>query len=171
MQTKVFEKLKTYRYLFSKYEDFRNVIKQYSGHLNPEYCLIDFKIHEMKIGEIPCRPIWHYDGTNNPSIDPKTDYCLYLSGTCQSQTKFFITEPPLLNATESEIHKYALSMEKDNPTYHIPYNRWNHYTSENLHAAVKAKTSGTRLLIRLKNIKSNHCDYNFHPSPPNWSRE
>ena len=150
MKTKVFEKLKRYDYLSSKYEDFRYIIQRYSGNLNLENCLIDFKIHEMKIGEIPCRPIWHYDGTNYPSLNAPADYCIYLQGDALSQTKFFSFEPLLFDGTEKEIHDYATNLEKISEIVYVDFNGWHHYTSHNLHAATKSTTTGTRILIRLK---------------------
>lgn len=155
MKTHVFEKLKRFDYLASKYADFKSMISQYSGPLNPEYCLIDFKIHELKMDEIPCRPIWHYDGTNTPNIEPPVRYCLYLTGEAISQTKFFSVEPALYDGTEKEIHDYATGLEEARETRNLDFNVWNHYTSHNLHAATKSLTAGTRVLIRMKEDVAN----------------
>jgi hypothetical protein len=152
MQTLVFEKLTSYKKLISKYDDFKNLILQYKGNLDPEKCQIDFKIHKMAKNDVPCRLIWHYDGTNRPHQSPVVDHCLFLTGDALSNTLFFKHEPRWMDGTEQEIHQYAKESMKNHPVNPIDFGIWNHYTSHNLHTATKSKTTGTRILIRLKNI-------------------
>ena len=153
MKTIIFEKLQPYSKLW-KYEDFRKHIIKYSGSLDPENCEIDLKIHLFeKVGEVPCRPIWHYDGTNSPSTDSLWKYSLFLTGDCISRTLFFKNEPDWFDGSEKDIHKYASGLQKQGePTRSLDYEKFTDYTNKNLHTGVNSENTGTRILIRLKEI-------------------
>lgn len=150
MIVKVFEKGCTFKYL-QKYDLFRDKMSSYSGTLDPSNCSIDFKIHDLNVGEVPSRPIWHYDGTNSPSVDPTVKYELLLSGTALSATRFFVEEPDPIDGTEGFIHKKAKVLEeKGLLVRYLSFDTWSLYTSRNLHSASPSLCSGERVLIRLK---------------------
>lgn len=155
METVVFNKGKSYRYLYARFEDFRHIALKYVGNLDIEKCEYDYKIHKLNVGDHPSRLLWHYDGTNNPLTCPIVDYGLYLTGDAICPTEFFENEPEPLHGyqnTESDVHRYAVKIiETQWPKiYSIPYDIWNLYSNRNLHTATKCTQSGTRLLIRMK---------------------
>ncbi len=152
MKTIIFEKYKPYSYL-KKYEIFSEIMKNYSGKLDPEKCSIDLKIHELNFGDCPARPVWHYDGPNDESVVFKYKYELYLQGEGYCPTKFFLLNPKILPfGTEKEVHLAAKKYEVANPDriYYIPYDTWNFYYSHDLHSATKSIGKETRVLIRLQ---------------------
>lgn len=157
MKQLIFEKFKSYKHL-TKYKDFVSIMENYTGSLDPEKCLIDYKVHELEFGDCPARPIWHYDGTNNPYYDKKVRYELFLQGGGYCPTKFFIIGPKELpSGTEQEVHLAAKKYETANPNdvKWIDYNIWNLYSSTSLHAATKSNGKETRILIRLE--EQNEC--------------
>lgn len=160
MKTLVFEKLKSFQYLYNSYQVFRKEITKYSGTLDPENCEIDLKIHLFEsVGEVPCRPIWHYDGTNEPTKVPVWKYSLYLTGDGISQTRFFVSEPVPFDGTEKEIHQYARTLEIQNElTRSLDYDMFHEYDNKTLHTAVRSTNCGERVLIRLKEKTNTHIE-------------
>ena len=150
MKTLVFEKGKSYKFLTNKYQDFRDLVSKYHGLLDIENCEYDYKLHRLDVGECPCRPIWHYDGTNNPTVDPEVQHALFLTGTSYCPTLFFKETPVLVNSTEKNIHDWHNDLEKTQETFPIHYDVWTLYTSKTIHRASHAETAGERLLIRIK---------------------
>lgn len=150
MIAKVFEKGCTLKYL-QKYDLFREKMSSYQGSLDPGNCSIDFKVHVLSLGEVPSRPIWHYDGTNSPLMDACVKYELMLSGDALSATRFFLREPEAITGTEAHIHKQAKRLEDEGlEVRYLSFDVWSPYTSRNLHAASHALVAGERVLIRLK---------------------
>jgi len=117
-----------------------------------ELCTFDIKIHKLNKGDCPCRPIWHYDGHNDPFNTPLNYYMLFLQGNAECKTKFFKNEPPLkCENTERSIHNLAKFYENiigKTGIIQLDYNKCNYYTNKQLHQADYSQNNGERLLIR-----------------------
>lgn len=151
MKTLVFEKNKSLSYLTRRYSEFIEYLPKITN-LN-DY-LYDYKIHELNVGDCPARPIWHYDGTNNPIHEETVNYHLFLSGDAICPTEFFVNEISFLsnsNSTEDDVNEHATWWIKSNEkTFQLPYDTWYSYTNKNLHCATHCVKAGTRILIRMK---------------------
>lgn len=102
--------------------------------------LVDIKVHDLKVGEYPCKPAWHLDG--HPVPKELSDYFICVFG--ETLTEFM--------TTQFECDKYDESKNPANyETVIIKSGHIYQYTSRNVHRCSLCKKDERRLLIRMTN--------------------
>jgi hypothetical protein len=151
----VFQKCKKFSYVIKKYNLAKEILLEYDGQIDLEKSLIDYKIHELREGEMPSRYLWHYDGHNDAVYTEPSKYAIFISEICgdsKSRTCFFENEPSKLKGSEKIIHQVSEELSKFKSLRYAEENKWYHYTSHNLHTAVPAKGNGVRAILRIKEV-------------------
>lgn len=148
MIKRIFEKGLSYKRAVQQ-SQFKEIVEQFDPIIDWERCKWDIKLYDMKVGEIACRDIWHYD---DPKKDKKDVYMLYITGDCYAPTKFFIERPPFMFANQKTVHEHFSEYEKTHVTSLVDYDVPVLYMNRDPHRPTRAETNGTRLFIRAKVI-------------------
>lgn len=118
-----------------------------------KYVLIDLKVHNLKIGETPCLPGWHLDGSINPKRLPKQPevMTLFVIGTT-ARTEFLAKQ---ITLDIPDRYNFAMMSKfgaqlipKTYPVFTIPSCTFVTYTDSYFHRGSAASISECRLLIR-----------------------
>jgi len=123
---------------------------------NHKRVLIDIKVHDLKLGEIPCVPGWHLDGSINPKNLPKRPevFTLFITGGYEvDSTTQFLDLPITLEVEDS--WNFATMSQKcsrlipiDYPTWSVPTRQFVTYSDLHFHRGKAATRLQKRLLIR-----------------------
>lgn len=121
--------------------------------------LVDVKVSDLKVGELPCLPGWHLDCTMEPERDglPETHFLLVSGAGCRTK---FVNSPikiPIKNGRLFGVNEAVKNQKPD--IWKIRENVVTRYNRYNLHAPSPAETEGRRLLIRVT-----CCDF-ITPNP------
>lgn len=129
----------------------RSIIQEMLPNINNKHnnVIIDVKVHDLKLGEMPCMNNWHMDCVGRHDEEFKEEcHHLIIFGDC-SRTIFLCDSITLENVPNDKVinwnkvidlHPYNIFQIKPNHIY--TYGR-------NLHRGAPATKDGRRLLIRI----------------------